>query len=186
MKKLFYLLSLIFVLTGSVLAQTGGDDKIIPPAVLFSGVQITEGNFDKSNDKRWGNTFVLFATYEDRKLSSSQLTVSLDYVKGDPDFNGGNDVVSGTWSLNVYYQGERVGTIFGEVLGGKIRWNVENEMLQSDKILSQQATVELRVTGGLGKYDHLGNGEPIYGTLNSITKMTGSIPQTSAMLLLDF
>jgi hypothetical protein len=180
MKKLIYLLSLIFVLTGSVLAQTSD------PVISYSGVQTTEGVLDKSNDKRWGNTFVVFATDEDRKLSSRQLTISLDYVGGDPNFESGNDVVSGTWSLNIYIHGQHVGTIFGEVLGGKILWNVGGGIMQPDKISSQQAIVELRVTGGLGKYDHLGTGEPIYGSFNSFTKMTSPFPQTSATLMLDF
>jgi hypothetical protein len=135
------------------------------------GVQNDPGTCHKELEKCLGNTFVLSGESDN---NSAAMTVTVNYT-GFPSMFYGNKVDGGTWSMAVTRDGSYYGTIFGDVVGGQIKWTPDPV---SDNILSRKTTASLRILGGLDGYEDMFNGSEEIRDLSCITKFSDGLTQT--------
>lgn len=191
MNRILMLLTLALILAGAAVGQSPamkvrspGDrsDPIIVmfgPGVSLLGVQNNPGTYDFLNDKCWGNTFVLNGSGE---WFTSHLTVTMDYISGQPNPESGNMISYGTWSMTIYKEGAYFGTVFGEVASGDISWRTNPK---TGLIDGRNTDAYLRILGtvdGMSKFWQ----EPGLMRLNADTRLDGVRAVTTASLDSDF
>lgn len=144
MKNLIYLIILTVTFAVSAVAQVieAPVEPVLTTKVNLSGVQSSEGKVDSVNNMRMGNAFVLNGADGDL---SYHFTMSMDYSAAQPDFEIGNQVMSGTWNVTVYKNNTYFGSMFGEISTGTIRW-------YANQPGSRDTEVQLAITGGMDGY----------------------------------
>lgn len=151
MKNIIKIVALTLVLAGGVFAQIMPIDTTEEQFVAFSGNQTSDGKFVEAIDQTMGNSFV-FNGYN-RDHSSLLMTIGLDH-NSQADFENGNVIVGGSWNLAVYTNGTYVGSIFGDVLDGRIKYLSGGK---GRSVASKTAHATLRVNGGTGAYEGFSN-----------------------------
>lgn len=175
-----WLAGLIFLLTGTPAAAAppnkNGD---FGPAVIYTGVETSEGTFDQLGGMYWGNSFTLnsFGEWE-----SSHLTVSLNYSTSQFNPSGSFIVTGGTWSLVVIRDNQYFGTLNGEVSGGTVSLITDEKM---GLVIARQTQVNLRTTGALGGFQPREIKE-LNGVLNATTDLLGRSKETHGILPLAY
>jgi hypothetical protein len=145
----------------------------------MTGVQNSAGTYDEVNNKCWGNTFVLRGSGE---WYSSHLTITMDYVDGQPNPDKGNSIVTGNWMLVLYKDDEYFATVYGQVIQGDIFWEIDPK---------SQLAVK-RTTSAMLKPSGMVDGSmKFYSTLTSMTfeadtRLDGPTAVTAAMLKTGF
>jgi hypothetical protein len=148
---------------------------MLSPGLSLTGIQNHTGIYDPTNDKCWGNSFVLRGAGE---WFTAHMTISMDYVNGLPDPKFGNAVVLGNWAMTVYRDNENYTTLFGYVTGGNITWTLD----PSTGVLTSRGTsVRLVVAGDLNAPEKLWE-DPYQIELNATTRLTGTRAVTVATL----
>ncbi len=180
MRRTAFIALLISVFALSVTAQSlnrKSVERMIAPGISFTGVQNAPGIYDGTNDRCWGNTFVLYGTGE---WFSAHVTIAMDYVSGIPDPKIGNTIVIGTWTMaffkdNIYY-----GTLYGYVTQGTITW-FQNP--KTGVIENRHTNAKLLIVGEMGTPEKLWE-DPVYIDYRANTVLaTRSV--TSAMIDID-
>lgn len=148
MKNIIKIVALTLVLAGGVFAQIMPIDTTEEQFVAFVGNQTSDGKFVEAIDQTMGNSFVLNGY--NREHSSLLLTIGVDH-NSQADFDLGNYVVGGSWNLAVYTNGTYVGSVFGDVLDGRIKYLSGGG--KAHVVASKNTSATLRVNGGTGIYE---------------------------------
>jgi hypothetical protein len=185
-KRISYIIIALFMFTVAIAAQTqnaagSGTNFSFPHAPIvhsfkMSGLELTPGTFDTIDDKRWGNVYMIAGG---DAVIQTQLTISVDYVSGNPDPASGNLVTSGTWSLAIYQGGKYSGSIFGDIIAGALTWGSQ----QKNQIDAGILKTKLQIVGGTGDFAFVG---PSTGSLVTTTDYAAVKPTTTAVFSLAF
>jgi hypothetical protein len=183
MKNLVYIIALVFALTTSAFAQSSFNESTndgafapIQIAAKLGGVETTKGTYDVIDNKFWSNTFALNGSDGSH---TSHFTISMDYMNAKPGRDA--EVVSGNWTLSVFKGGEYQGLLFGDVVGGYITWNYDNE----ENPLSRFTSVKVRILGGTGVFEgSIDQGAT--GIFNSYSEVGTKMPAVKASLEIGF
>jgi hypothetical protein len=166
MKSTIFIFVLTLVMAGSAIAQRGFEAADLNvPAISVKGEQTAAGNPDAESSVVRGNTFMMVGA--DRQ-SNYSLSVSVDYTPNADEVQV-SDVAGGSWTLSIYRDGNLVGTVFGDMVGGSI-----TEVLNEDTTLGERdITANFRIQGGTGEYDYVAAEDEPSGTLTSVTGADG-------------
>ncbi len=161
MKKLAYTFALMLVLVGSAFAQrvqtnpAAQSDGDFWAGFSFSaqmgGFEIAPGVDDFANDMTRGKVITLHG-------DSSDFTAIIDSGGTKPDFDNGNKIVSGTWTLTVYKGGEYSGRLFGVFTSGTLKYKAD----RAGNILAEYVDADMLIKGGTDAYARVG-GPQTYG-----------------------
>jgi hypothetical protein len=151
------------------------DDERIASTHLYSGVESAAGTLEPLSSISYNNTYVLTRI---EKHESHYLTVSLNHFSAIPDGIVGSRIMGGAWSLVVTRDGQYVGTVFGDVMGGSIDFTDLD--YKRPKKLSKAI---LSVTGWMGLFE-VKSRKKIIGKLNLTTDV--NFRKTKASLDLTF
>ena len=191
MNRILMLLTMVLILAGVAVGQSlatkdrSTGDRTDPVIVMFGpgvslmGVQNTPGTYDFLNDKCWGNTFVLNGSGE---WFTSHLTVTMDYISGQPNPDGGNMISYGTWTMTIYKEGAYFGTLYGEIASGDIAWRINPK---TGIIDGRSTEAYLRVLGTVDGMSKLWQ-EPGLLRLDADTRLDGVRAVTTATLDSDY
>jgi hypothetical protein len=146
MKNIIKILVLTLTLAGAAFAQFETIEPVDVEAISFSGNQTNEGRFVDPLNQVMGNSFVLNGY--NRSYTSLLLTVSFD-SDGPADYQNGNVIVGGSWNLAVYSNGTYLGSIYGEVTKGTLKY------MQTASGQSKNTSATLRVDGGTGDFERI-------------------------------
>ncbi|HKX83411.1 MAG TPA: hypothetical protein VJL58_04250 [Pyrinomonadaceae bacterium] len=112
--------ALILVVTILVpLLFTVHENKVLAQGeriVFPGGAEVGAGSFDGNSGKVYGSTITLNSADNN---GTQHLTVSFDYEFSDVTARSFG-VVSGSWTLVTFMDGNYAGTIYGRVTGGKV------------------------------------------------------------------
>lgn len=191
MNRILILLTLVLIFAGAAGGQSPSardrltGDRADPISVMFGpgvsllGVQNNPGTYDFLNDKCWGNTFVLNGSGE---WFTSHLTVTMDYISGQPNPDSGNMISYGTWTMTIYKEGAYFGTVYGEVASGDILWRTNPK---TGLIDGRNTDAYLRILGTVDGMSKVWQ-EPGLLRLNADTRLDGVRAVTTATLDSDF
>ncbi len=159
--KIAMVIILAISLTVSTAAQSQTNDDLAQ-IIALTGVETSRGTFEPISNMSYGNTFVFngFAASE-----THHLTISLDYLCEQCDTNSHFPVTGGSWSLVVFRNDVYVGTLYGKVSGGAIDV-VTN---RNGEPGFRQMQINLRATGGLGRFAVRRGATNINGVYEAIT-----------------
>lgn len=162
MKKIIQLVVLTLTLAGAAFAQFEPAEPI-KDMISVSGNETSGGRFMSQINQVMGNSFVLNGY--SREYSSMLLTISVDY-DGPADYASGNTIVSGSWNLAIYSDGNYLGSIYGEVTNGFIKWSgvvaARNRSLEGTAE-AKNTTANLKVIGGTGDFErYVSQGDVVY------------------------
>lgn len=189
MKRFSFAIFTLLVFATAAWAQqtvgSGGDIRFVPPLQeehLFNmtGTELTKGTFDQMDDKIWGNIYVVANSGE--KLSG-QLTLSVDYVSGIPDFLSGNRITGATWTMALFQDGQYAGNVYGTVTNGTLRWKTGRSSSSDVGYDKGYLDAKFLITGGSGAYEFVTGGG---GTLSMTTNFALPKPVSTATLKLTF
>jgi hypothetical protein len=185
MKRTYFVIITVLMFVTMAAAQVRDPRaSLVPPdggapidyKFALAGVELATGTFDKIDDKRWGNVYVLEGS---SGKTQAQLTVTLDYISGLPDPLNGNHVTDGSWTLAVYRNGEYLGNLYGQVAGGELHW----KMARDGSIGFGDFDLKFFVTGGTGKFETAGGAG---GILSATTDYRQPKPVSQGMLKITF
>lgn len=159
MKVLVSIIILMTALVGGAISQV--DPYPGPGPLSLAGKQTSAGIFSEQLNETRGNTFVLDGS--NRPYSSTLLTVTFEYI-GIAEYESGNEISGGTWNLAIYMDGQYIGSVFGKITKGFIRWS------PIDGTRYTEAT--LFVSGGTGAFENVSEHETY---LNSTTDLQSDI-----------
>ena len=165
MKRIVYIIALVFALAGGAFAQSYD----------MTGVEVTKGTFDSEDSKVWGNTFTLHGNSGEL---SYNFTISMDYISEKP--TPFNEVAGGHWTLAVFKNGEYVGTLYGEVLGGTITWNFDRR----GNPISRNTSVKVKIHGRTNWFEGVGEGNT--GVFVNYSSVGTKVSVSKASLELEF
>jgi hypothetical protein len=145
----------MLVLVGSAFAQTAqpnpatAGDSDFWAGFAFSaqmgGFEIEPGTDDFANDMTRGKVITLHG-------ESSDFTAVIDSGGTKPDFQNGNKIVSGTWTLTVYKGGELYGRLFGVFTSGSLKYKAD----RAGNILAEYVDADMLIKGGTEAYARVG------------------------------
>lgn len=175
MKRVAYIIALLLVLTGGAIAQSPSDgigSGDVQLGFSASGVETSRGTFDTIDNKFWGNTFALNGS---NRSETYHLTISMDHVQNSSGVDS-SSITSGGWTLTVYKNGVYSGAIYGDITAGSITWKSD----RAGNIFSRYTTGKLRVTGGRGSFE--GIGENLDGSFDFTSEVGPASPQAQASI----
>lgn len=182
MKRIIYTIAVVLILAGGAMAQktsttiSAENPQVALNAFSFgvSGVETAKGTDDYANNICWSNTFSV--TGRDSE-SLYQFTISIDYLEVEPGQD--TDIIGGNWSLAVFRDNRHVGTLFGEISNGTIKW-VKDDF----GTVIRNTTAKIRITGGTIDYANVGaNGS---GTFRASAIMESEKPVANGTVELLF
>ncbi len=182
MKQLIYTIALMLVLVGSAAAQRGNNstDPVLWQGTSqtfagLSGIEVSPGTVDIVDDTRWGHTFTMGS-------DEGNLTVSLNYSSYQPNRDGGNIIVGGTWTMAVYKNGVYKGMLFGDVVGGLMEWKIS----KSSVITTGAVKAQLRTKGGTDDFKQITNVDVLGNLAATISYTEIALPKISGFADLMF
>jgi hypothetical protein len=159
MKQLVFAMALMLMLVGSAAAQRGAGDINVAQGTntLFinklEGVETFSGIVDTEDNIIWGNTYAV-------RNETATLTISFNRMMNI--FSSDRDnIVSGSWTMAVYKNGEYAGTLYGDVISGRAQQLDPNDVLNGG---NGSITAKLRIKGGTDNYANATSGEAAAGT----------------------
>ena len=158
------------ILTIAASAQIKDD---VASALVYDGVETSNGTLDEISGVRYGDTFVLRCA---GKFESRYLTVSINHRA----MFKGIGVTSGAWSLAIFDETNSYsGTIYGDVVSG----DVQDLLDEKGEIIGKQTQINLIATGGTGNFADE-KFEKISGNLQMLTAL-GTL-ETKGVMELNF
>ena len=160
----------IFTLLLMAMSANSQNNDSLGATLVFDGVESTKGTLDQLSGVQYGNTFVLKSSDE---FGSRYLTVSINH---QPTFKR-NVVIGGAWSLVVIGEKGYSGTIYGDVVSGKIT-NMTDE---KGNVIVKQTLIKLIATGATGNFEQY---KEIAGNMQILTAL--DTLETKGVMFLKF
>lgn len=183
MKRALLIIAAILSLTVVAAAQGRkgnfvGSFSQLPTEHVFKigGTELYSGTIDSWNDVCWGNTFMVEGAADNMDV---MLNYSFDWTSVERNPKVTNRITTGRWTMSVYTGGRYAGTLYGEILGGDMNW----QMNEYQQISAGTVMTKVMLMGGTGDYEFAA---PAGGTLQAFTDFTGKKPVTTAVIYLTF
>lgn len=160
MRRMIFAFALTLILSIVVTAQrpvqlANGDQRpIIHRTGTFEGIEAAPGVVHESGKIRTGTTYAADIS----GTLAGHFTAVFDSAGPNPDPNGGNQIVRGSWTFVVYQKGVYQGTLYGEITTGYMEWKGTDTGM-----LFGSVRAELTIKGGTKGMSDVGS-DRAFGT----------------------
>ncbi len=160
MKQLIFAMALMLMLVGSAAAQS--DVNFWQGSNLYinklEGVETSSGIVDTEDNIVWGNTYTV-------RNETGIFTISFNreaFVRSSVR----DVIVSGSWTMTVYKNGEYSGTLYGDVASGQAQYNYD----ETGNVSTGLINAKLRIKGGTDNFANVTASEATAGNFTGYVK----------------